>query len=367
MIRGPDRRSPYSFPTGTHRSLPVIPLTLPAAPSRSADRVLAMVDPAPAPPAAPAGDPAPLVAVVGATATGKSDLAIALAEHLGGEVVNADALQLYRGMDIGTAKVTAAERRGIPHHLLDVLDVTQEASVSTYQREALEAIAGIRARGRVPILVGGSGLYVRAVLDDIRFPPTDPELRARLEERAARQGTAVLHRELAQRDPEAARTIGEHDTRRIVRALEVGELTGGPFAAFLPRPRYREPRTVQLGLRRDRALLHERIARRVQGMVEQGLLAEIRALRVQGLDRGLTASRAIGYAQGLAVLDGTMSCAEAIDATIIGTRRLVRKQDTWFRRDQRVQWLDADADGGLLESALRALEAAVTAPGRGQS
>ena len=322
-----------------------------------------------APPPAPAAPSpsAPLVAVVGATATGKSDLAIALAQRLGGEVVNADALQLYRGMDIGTAKVTAQERRGIPHHLLDVLDVTEEASVSAYQRAAREAIAGIRSRGRVPILVGGSGLYVRAALDDIEFPPTDPDLRARLEERARREGTEALHRELSASDPEAARTIGLHDARRIVRALEVGELTGKPFAAFLPRPHHHDPSTVQLGLRRDRAVLHERIALRVERMVQQGLLAEIRALREQGLDRGRTARRAIGYEQGLAVLDGAMSCAEAVEATVAGTRRLVRKQDTWFRRDHRVHWLEADADGDLVGQALHRIEAARTARGTQQS
>ncbi|WP_345082743.1 tRNA (adenosine(37)-N6)-dimethylallyltransferase MiaA [Brachybacterium paraconglomeratum] len=310
---------------------------------------------------AAAASRAPLIAVVGATATGKSDLAIALAERLDGEIINADALQLYRGMDIGTAKVTAQERRGIPHHLLDVLEVTQEASVSTYQREARAAIAAIRGRGRVPILVGGSGLYVRATLDDIDFPPTDPEVRGRLEERAALVGPEALHRELAGTDPDAARTIGPHDTRRIVRALEVGELTGRPFAAFLPRARYVDPSTIQLGLHRERSLLHERIAARVERMIELGLLEEIRGLRELGLEQGLTARRAIGYAQGLAVLEETMRCPEAIEATIAGTRRLVRKQDTWFRRDQRVHWLDAELGTDLVEHALRQIESAVAA------
>ena len=304
----------------------------------------------------------PLVAVVGATATGKSDLAIALAERLDGEVINADALQLYRGMDIGTAKVTAQERRGVPHHLLDVLEITEEASVSAYQREARAAIAAIRDRGRVPILVGGSGLYVRAALDDIDFPPTDPDVRGRLEERAAQIGPEALHRELAGADPEAARTIGPHDTRRIVRALEVGELTGLPFAAFLPRPHYVEPATIQLGLRLERPLLHARIAARVQRMVEQGLLEEIRGLRELGLEQGLTARRAIGYEQGIAVLEGTMRCPEAIEATIAGTRRLVRKQDTWFRRDQRVHWLDAALGTDLVEHAQRKIQSVNTAP-----
>lgn len=316
---------------------------------------------------AAAASRSPLIAVVGATATGKSDLAIALAERLDGEVINADALQLYRGMDIGTAKVTVQERRGIPHHLLDVLEVTEEASVSAYQREARAAVAAIRARGRVPILVGGSGLYVRAALDDIEFPPTDPAARSRLEERAAREGPEALHRELAETDPEAARTIGHHDTRRIVRALEVGQLTGRPFAAFLPRPRYLDPGTLQLGLRLERPLLHARIAARVQAMVEQGLLEEIRTLRGRGLDQGLTARRAIGYEQGLAVLAGTMACPEAIEGTITGTRRLVRKQDTWFRRDERVHWLDAALGAELVEHALPWIESAITAPQRSRS
>lgn len=288
--------------------------------------------------------PAPLVAVVGATATGKSDLAVRLAEELDGEVVNADALQLYRGMDIGTAKITVAERRGVPHHLLDVLDVTEEASVSAYQREARAAVAAIRRRGRTPIVVGGSGLYVRALLDDIAFPPTDPAVRAELEERARRIGAPALHRELAERDPEAAAGIGVQDARRIVRALEVGRLTGRPFRAFLPRPVLHDPATVQIGLSRPREHLHARIARRVDLMVAAGLLAETRALRAQGLDRSVTARRAIGYEQALAVLDGTMSCSQAIEATAAGTRRLVRKQDTWFRRDARVRWIEASDD-----------------------
>ncbi|MCT1775679.1 tRNA (adenosine(37)-N6)-dimethylallyltransferase MiaA [Brachybacterium sp. p3-SID957] len=296
-------------------------------------------------------DPAPLVAVVGATATGKSDLAIALAQHLGGEIVNADALQLYRGMDIGTAKVPPRERLGIPHHQLDVLAVTEEASVAAYQREARAAIAGIRERGRVPILVGGSGLYVRAALDDIEFPPTDPAVRGRIEQRGHRIGTRALHAELARIDPDSAGIIGEGDLRRIVRALEVGELTGRPYTAFLPRPVHHDPSTVQIGLRLERAGLHERISLRVHRMVEQGLLAEVRGLREQGLDQGRTARRAIGYEQALAVLDGTMDCDAAIESTVVGTRRLVRKQDTWFRRDPRVRWIDASQPASQLREA----------------
>jgi tRNA dimethylallyltransferase len=305
----------------------------------------------------PRMEDAPLLAIVGATATGKSDLALSLARRLDGEVVNADALQLYRGMDIGTAKITVAERAGVPHHLLDVLDVTEEASVSVYQAAARAAITAIRSRGRVPILVGGSGLYVRAVLDRISFPPTDRAVRSRLEQRARTLSTQRLHQELADADPAAAARIGPGDERRIVRALEVIELTGEPFTAFLPRRDHHDPRTVQVGLRMQRPVLHERIRRRVETMVERGLLEEIRALRELGLDQGLTARRAIGYEQGLAVLDGTMTCSEAVEATTAGTRRLVRKQDTWFRRDPRVHWLDADGadDTALTDQAITLL------------
>ncbi|WP_152353551.1 tRNA (adenosine(37)-N6)-dimethylallyltransferase MiaA [Brachybacterium subflavum] len=293
----------------------------------------------------------PIVAIVGATATGKSDLALDLAERLDGEIINADALQLYRGMDIGTAKVGAAERERVPHHLLDVLEVTQEASVSTYQREARAVVAQVRGRGRVPVVVGGSGLYVRALLDDIRFPPTDPDVRDRLERRAQSEGVDSLRTELERTDPEAAAAIGAQDVRRIVRALEVGEITGGSFRAFLPRRQYLDAATLQIGLHREREELRERVAVRVDRMVEQGLLDEVRALRAQGLDEGATARRAIGYEQALAVLDGAMTCREAVDATVAGTRRLVRKQDTWFRRDERTDWLPASSDD-LLARAL---------------
>ena len=302
-----------------------------------------------------------VLAIVGATATGKSDIAVHLAERLGGEIINADALQLYRGMDIGTAKILPAERRGIPHHLLDVLDVTEEASVSAYQQQARQLIDGIRERGRLPILVGGSGLYIRAVLDDIEFPPTDPAVRARLEQEAADQGLSALRERLIRTDPASAERIGAADARRVIRALEVQEITGRPFTAFMPQRRYIHSGTVQLGIQRPRPELHERIARRVHSMVERGLLDEVRTLRAAGPDRGLTARRAIGYEQALAVLDGTMTCEQAIEATIVGTRRLVRKQDTWFRRDPRVHWICAEQTTSgsmadvLLDHALTAL------------
>jgi tRNA dimethylallyltransferase len=302
--------------------------------------------------------PLPPVAVVGATATGKSDLAIALAEHLDGEVVNADAMQLYRGMDIGTAKVDATDRGRVPHHLLDVLDVTQEASVAAYQREARAAVEAIRGRGRLPIVVGGSGLYIRALLDEIDFPPSDSQVRGRYEAEAAADGPEALHARLARTDPEAAGRIGVGDTRRIVRALEVGELTGRPFSAFMPTRRLHIDGTVQIGLTLPRPRLHARVEERVHAMVRAGLLEEARGLEAVGLREGVTARRAIGYQQALAVLDGTMGCAQAIDDTVVGTRRLVRKQDTWFRRDPRVRWIDASAGGAAVtEQALSMLRA----------
>jgi len=278
----------------------------------------------------------PLVVVLGPTATGKSDLGLALAAELGGEVVNADAMQLYRGMDVGTAKLTAAERRGVPHHLLDVWDVTERASVAEYQRLARAAIDDVLARGRVPLLVGGSGLYVRAVVDELDFPGTDPDLRARLEAELAAHGPATLHTRLSEVDPEAARGILPSNGRRLVRALEVVELTGRPFAATLPEPVERYD-TVHIGL--DRTDLDDRVATRVDRIWAAGLVAEVRALERVGLRDGPTASRALGYQQVLALGD----TSEAREQTVTATRRFVRRQRSWFRRDRRVRWLDAAA------------------------
>lgn len=279
----------------------------------------------------------PVIAVLGPTGTGKSDLSIALARELGGEIVNADAMQFYRGMDIGTAKLPEAERGGIPHHLLDIMDVRQEASVARFQSQARAEFEGIRERGAVPILVGGSGLYVRAALDEIDFPPTDPAVRRRLEAEAAAKGIGALATRLAVVDPEsAARNL---DDRRLIRALEVHEISGKPFSSFMPRRRYHAP-AIQVGLDLDRALLHERLAARVGTMVELGLLDEVRRLEGQGLREGKTASRAIGYAQFLAVLDGTMSVKAATEKTVIATRQFARRQVTWFGADNRVNWYD---------------------------
>ena len=283
-----------------------------------------------------------MVAVVGATATGKSDLAVALAARVGGEVVNADSMQLYRGMDIGTAKPSTGERGGVPHHLLDVWDVTVTANVADYQRMARRVFGEVSARGRTPVLVGGSGLYVRAALDDHDFPGTDEGLRARLEAELATQGPGAMHARLAEVDPAAAARILPSNGRRIVRALEVVELTGKPFAATLPEPRPAVP-AVQLGLALDRATLDERIEGRVERMWAQGFVDEVRRLAEQGLRQGRTASRALGYAQVLRHLDGEWTEARAKDETVRATRRFARRQESWFRRDPRVTWLDAAA------------------------
>jgi tRNA dimethylallyltransferase len=284
----------------------------------------------------------PVVAVVGPTATGKSALGPALAAELGGEVINADSMQLYRGMDIGTAKLAPAEQRGIPHHLLDVWEVTETASVAAYQRLARAAIDGVLARGRVPLLVGGSGLYVRAVLDDLDFPGTDPGLRGRLEAELAAAGGPALHARLSSLDPAAARAILPSNGRRIVRALEVFEMTGRPFVATLPAyaPGYA---AVQLGLDRPAADLDARVQRRVDQMWERGLVDEVRRLAAAGLRDGRTASRALGYRQLLRALDGLSTLDQARADTVRATRRFVRRQRSWFRRDPRVRWLQADS------------------------
>ncbi|WP_033437148.1 tRNA (adenosine(37)-N6)-dimethylallyltransferase MiaA [Saccharothrix sp. NRRL B-16314] len=283
------------------------------------------------------------VAVVGPTATGKSDLAVRLAAELGGEVVNADAMQLYRGMDIGTAKITAGERQGVPHHLLDVLDVTETASVAAYQREARAVVERLLAEGRTPVLVGGSGLYVQAVLDDLVFPGTDEKIRTQLEQELSVFGAETLHGRLAQLDPAAALAILPSNGRRVVRALEVIELTGQPFSATLPKPGPARYGTVVVGLDREVSALDERVDARVARMFEAGLVDEVRALAERGLRDGRTASRALGYQQVLAAFDGECTLEEAAATTAQATRRFVRKQRSWFRRDQRVRWFDAAA------------------------
>ncbi|SEL68237.1 tRNA (adenosine(37)-N6)-dimethylallyltransferase MiaA [Nonomuraea pusilla] len=287
-----------------------------------------------------------VIAVVGPTAAGKSDLAVDIALRLGGECVNADSMQLYRGMDIGTAKLTQAERRGVPHHLLDVWDVTVTASVAEYQRLARSLFDVIE----VPVLVGGSGLYVRAALDELEFPGTDPEIRARLESELAERGTAPLYERLRVLDPAAAAAILPSNGRRIVRALEVIEHTGRPFSATMPSYEAVYP-SVQIGLDVPRPELDERIALRVARMWEAGLVAEVRELLGHGLAEGRTAGRALGYAQVIRFLQGEWTEEQAFEETIRATRRFARRQESWFRRDPRVCWLPYDAPD-LLERAL---------------
>jgi tRNA dimethylallyltransferase len=293
------------------------------------------------------------LAIVGPTGTGKSQLALEVAERLGGEIVNADAMQFYRGMDIGTAKLSVAQRRGIPHHQLDVLDVTATATVARYQRDAAADIEAIAARGNVPVLVGGSMLYIQSLLDEWSFPATEPTVRAKWEQRLAEIGVGALHAELAERDPAAAASILATDGRRIVRALEVVELTGQPFAASAPvigTPRWD---TSIIGLDCETELLDKRLAQRTDTMFTDGLVAEVVGLLDRGLRDGVTASRALGYAQVLDDLDAGGNGDAAREPTFIGTRRYVRRQRSWFRRDHRIHWLDATAAGNA--------DAAVTA------
>jgi tRNA dimethylallyltransferase len=295
------------------------------------------------------------LAIVGPTGTGKSQLALDVAERLGGEaeIVNADAMQFYRGMDIGTAKLPVAQRRGIPHHQLDVLDVTATATVARYQRDAAAEIEAIAGRGKVAVLVGGSMLYVQSLLDDWSFPATDPAVRAKWEQLLAEAGAGALHAELADRDPAAAASILATDGRRIVRALEVVELTGQPFAASAPvigTPRWD---TAIIGLDCETELLDQRLARRTETMFTEGLVDEVIALLDRGLREGVTASRALGYAQVLDDLGAGGNGDAAREPTFIGTRRYVRRQRSWFRRDHRIQWMDATG-GGNAEAALQA-------------
>ena len=291
------------------------------------------------------------IAVIGPTATGKSDLALELAQRLDGEIVNIDAMQLYRGMDIGTAKLPPERRRGIPHHQLDVLEVTETATVAAYQTAARADVEDIRGRGRVPVIVGGSMMYVQALLDDWEFPATDTRVRAKWEAMLDAEGVGAVHAALRAVDPIAAQTILPTDGRRIVRALEVVELTGRPFAASQPQRGTPRWNTTIIGVDRETGELDARIELRTATMFEQGLVDEVRELIGRGLRVGLTARRAIGYAQVLEYLDGECDLGHARERTLIGTRRYVRRQRSWFRRDPRVQWVDG-ADPRLVDSVL---------------
>ncbi|MFJ9521353.1 tRNA (adenosine(37)-N6)-dimethylallyltransferase MiaA [Kitasatospora sp. NPDC101801] len=296
-----------------------------------------------------------VVSVVGATAAGKSDLAVAIARSVGGEVINTDSMQLYRGMDIGTAKLTTAERGGVPHHLLDIWDVTEAASVAEFQRLARAEMDRLLAEGRTPVLVGGSGLYVRAAIDEMEFPGTDPVVRARLEAECEQLGSGALHRRLAELDPAAAEAILPSNGRRVVRALEVIEITGRPFTASLP-TNTAVYDTVQIGVQVERPELDRRIELRVDRMWEAGLPAEVRTLEAQGLRDGLTASRALGYQQVLAHFAGDCTEQEAKAETVRATRRFARRQESWFRRDDRIHWLARPAGADPTALLARALE-----------
>ena len=292
----------------------------------------------------------PIVAVVGPTAAGKTGLSLDLAERLGGEVVNTDAMQVYRGMDVGTAKLPPGDRRGIPHHLLDTHDVSEALSVAEFQAAARAVIAGLRGRGVVPVLVGGSALYTRAVLDRFEFPGTDPVLRRRLEAELDDVGSAAMHRRLADVDPEAAARILPDNARRIVRALEVVELTGRSFTASLPRLQYVDPLTVQVGVAIDRPALDERIAARVREMYDAGLVEEVERLG----PLGPTAATAIGYREAAAHLAGELGLEDAVERTTVATRRFARRQESWWRKDDRIAWVDHD-DPDRVDRALAAV------------
>ena len=295
----------------------------------------------------------PIVAVVGPTASGKTHLSLDLAEHLGGEILNTDAMQVYRGMDIGTAKLPEAERRGIRHHLLDLLSVRDPLTVAEFQLQARAVISGLRERGATPVLVGGSALYTRAVVDRFEFPGTDPEVRARLETELTALGPHALHERLSGLDPEAAARILPENGRRVVRALEVIEITGRPYTASLPQLEYVDSRTIQVGVEIDRPTLDARIEQRVDHMFEAGLVDEVERLLGEGLADGRTASRAIGYREVAAYVAGEISLDEARERTLRATRRFARRQESWFRRDPRIVWVRYSDP----ERAVRALEA----------
>ncbi|MEW6919374.1 tRNA (adenosine(37)-N6)-dimethylallyltransferase MiaA [Trueperella pyogenes] len=287
-----------------------------------------------------------IIAILGSTAAGKSALSLELAELLGGpervEIVSADAMQLYRGMDIGTAKLSPEERRGITHHQLDVLDVTDVASVAAYQRHARADLNDIRGRGKIAMVVGGSGLYVSGLLDELNFPGTDATIRRELESIHEAEGLGPLIAELRERDPVTANTINLRNPRRVIRALEVVRLTGTSYTPVFPRHTSHYDDVVMIGVRRAREVLNQAIGRRAACMFADGLVEETRSLLEAGLREGETARKATGYAEAIAVIDGKMSEAEAIDSVALATRRLAKKQRTWFGRDPRITWIDAD-------------------------
>ena len=296
-----------------------------------------------------------LIVICGATATGKSDLAIALAKHLGAEIINADSMQTYRGMDIGTAKLPVQERAGITHHMLDVLDVTEDSTVAWYQEHARAAITDIHGRGKDAVVVGGTGLYIKSILDDLNFPDKDPVVRAGLELEVATIGLNPLYERLQKLDPAAAIAIDRANARRVIRALEVIAITGKPFTANLPREAStRYPDAIQFGLTMDRDDLTSRISQRVDHMWELGFVDEVDRLITAGITTARTAQLALGYSQIIAQRNGVLSMEAAIEDTKIATRQYARRQDTWFKRDERIQWIPQGEP--LLESVLKNLE-----------
>jgi len=281
-----------------------------------------------------------LIVICGATATGKSDLAVALAQQIDAEIINADSMQLYKGMDIGTAKITVQERKGIPHHLLDLLEVTEDANVAWYQQQARDTIAEIHDRGKNAVIVGGTGLYIKAILDELNFPDTEPVVRAELELEFATKGIAPLFERLEKLDPAAALAIDKANSRRVIRALEVIKITGKPFTANLPREESsRYPNAQQFGLVMDRDALSVKISTRVDRMWEQGFVGEAEKLIAAGITNGVTAQRALGYAQVIAQIEGKVSEEEAKEETKRATRQYARRQETWFSRDERITWI----------------------------
>lgn len=281
-----------------------------------------------------------LIVICGATATGKSDLSVSLAQKIDAEIINADSMQLYKGMDIGTAKISTEEQRGIPHHMLDLLEVNQDANVAWYQDKARSVISDIHARGKDAIIVGGTGLYIKAILDELNFPDTDPVVRAELELEFATRGIAPLFERLEKLDPAAALAIDKANSRRVIRALEVIKITGKPFTANLPREESsRYPYAKQFGLVMDRDTLSERISLRVDRMWEKGFVQEVEKLLTAGIMQGTTAQRALGYAQVIAQIEGKVTQAEAQEETKRATRQYARRQETWFSRDERITWI----------------------------
>ena len=294
-----------------------------------------------------------LIVICGATATGKSDLAVALAQELNAHIINADSMQLYKGMDIGTAKLSVAERQGVPHHLIDVLSVREEASVAQYQIDARSLIDQLTEKNIPAIVVGGTGLYIKAILDDLNFPDTDPEIRARIAKEAEELGADALHQRLAKLDPGAAAAIPKENVRRVVRALEVIEITGQPYTANLPRAgSTKYPQAQQFGLVMERETLGERIDKRVELMWEKGLVAEVRDLMKEGLLEGRTAQAALGYAQIIKFAKGEMTEFEAKEETKRATRQYARRQETWFSRDERITWLNKAPIDQLVEKII---------------